>query len=254
MSRSDRPDPPIMQAESSGPRTIRISAKAVRLDIRGKMSDAALMEKYGISAKNLERIKRTLVANRLLTEEEVSNQGGPAAPTGKRVQANQFVADFRKFPDDFFLMKKYSLNPRQLQKVYDSLLDKNLISEFEFHCRVGQAPELEEPGTSRVPPAASTVVSLIEKNVDEITDRFTREDDDGLPQSFYKDHSGITLGRATRKDKTSEPGPRPLIQLSTVVEVLTEACPKCGKPKDCKSPQSCPHCGVVYAKYKGHRR
>ncbi len=255
MSNSDRPDPPTTHIQSGSQKTVRISAKAIRQDIKARMSDEALMRKYGISARNLEQIKRTLLANQLLTEEEVRNQGAPAAPAGKRIQANQFVADFRKFPDDFFLMRKYSLTPRQLQKVYDALLDKNLISEFEFHCRVGQSPELENPIDSHIPPAASTVVSLIEKNVDDITDRFSETDDeDNLPKTFFKDHSGITLGRATRKDQAPGKGHRPLLQASTVVDVVTaEACPKCGKAKDPTSSHACLHCGIVFARYQKNR-
>jgi hypothetical protein len=254
MSEFDQTEPRAASVDSTGPKTVRISAKAIRQDIKSKMSDKGLMDKYGISGKNLVRIKRTLLANRLLTEEEVKNQGAPAAPQGKTVQASQFVIDFRKFPDDFYLMKKYSINPKQLQKVYRALLDKNLISEFEFHCRVGQAPELEEPSASRVPPAASTVVSLIEKTVDEITERFN-DDDDGLPKSFYRDHSGVTLGRAQRKQPESgKEGRRPLVSVSTVVEVIaTESCPKCGKPKEQFCPDSCPHCGVVFSKLKKNR-
>ena len=216
MSEFDKPDPQAVSAGPEGPKTIQISAKSIRQDIKARMSDRDLMKKYGISAKNLERIKRTLLVNRLLTEEELKNQGSPAAPEGKRLQANEFVDAFRKFPDDFYLMKKFSLNPKQLGKVYATLMDKNLISEFEFHCRVGQTPELEDPNASHLPEAASTVVSLIEKTVDEITERFM-DDDEGVPKDLFRDHSGITLGRAKRKEPAPVKDRRRLVQASSVV-------------------------------------
>jgi len=62
-----------------------------------------------------------------------------AAPTtcsaGKLIRAKEFLACFRQDPDDLHLMRKFSLSPKQLRRVCEALIEKGLITEFEYNHR-----------------------------------------------------------------------------------------------------------------------
>jgi hypothetical protein len=231
-------------ADSSGGKKIRISARAIREDIKNRLDDRALMEKYGLSLKNLLRVKRTLVANGLLSEEEIQNQGAPARPGQKTLQAGAFMRDFRQRPDDFYLMKRYELTPRQLKKVYDAMQRRGLLSDFELNSRDRIAPELQE--VSDHPIAASTVVSMVENQVEEVTQRIREEKYGGLPSGMFKDFSGRKIGSGA-----ADSHPHALRNTSTVVDILPPGtCPKCGSEKEHREAASCAVCGIVFWKYR----
>ncbi len=76
------------------------------------------------------------------------------------IKAKEFLSSFREMPDDFKLMEKYGISARQLARLYSSLIEKDLLTEFEYSQRENKAPELEED----LPPqlSVSTAVSLVE--------------------------------------------------------------------------------------------
>lgn len=229
-----------------------INAQEVCGDIRSGLTDQELMLKYKISPDTLVQLKKELLLRRLVTPREIEAQGGAPVQARKKINAGRFLADFRERPDDLYLMEKYGLKPRQLKKVYDSLIAKHMLSEYEYEYRDRKAPELDQE--IEAPPAASTVVSVVESAEfrQMSAQRAFRSGD--LPEAFFRDYSGIKIGSNT--------GPPPGIhrQASTVVEgrksgfstvvdiVDFECCPNCGVPKHVDSKDSCLSCGIVFAK------
>ncbi len=229
-----------------------INAKEVCGEIRSGITDQELMLKYKLSPNTLGQLKKELLLRRLVTPQEIEAQSGAPVQARKKINAGRFLADFRERPDDLYLMEKYGLKLRQLKKVYDSLIAKHLLSEYEYEYRDTKAPGLDRE--IEAPPAASTVVSVVESAEfrQMSAQRAVRSGD--LPEAFFRDYSGVKIGQST--------GPPPGIHrqasavadnrktgFSTVVEIVDfECCPKCGVPKHVDSKDSCLSCGIVFAK------
>jgi len=218
--------------------TIRIVAREFVRDVRAGVSDAWLLEKYGLSVAGLLKVKRQLVAKGLLNVDEV----GPLETTGRLsadlVDLSDFVETFSKRPDDCHLMAKYSLTPDQLKEVYETAIRKGLLSEYEVNARARKAREIDDdarPGhdetsseTWKTEPVEVTGYST------EIRNFMLNFADDTGPYARSTDEPTRNVARQTgnRGSAAADPG----------------SCPKCGHPKDPDLPDSCPHCGIVYAK------
>ncbi len=227
-------------------KTVRVNIKQLVADIKAKKSDAELISAHGLPARNLNKLKRVLLARNLVTREEMAAQSGGKAIPKKTIDAEAFLADFRKQPDDDFLMNKYGLKPRHLQKVYDGLIRQGFLEEYEYHTRIGKTDELQTVEVA--PPAASALIESME-NPGARSSRprpSFRLSEDGLPPTFFEDQTGVELG------ETNAPGAQANLKGgSTVVDVVStqELCPRCGEKKDPNfSSNRCPKCGVVFSR------
>lgn len=235
---------------------VRISTRQIVQEIKAATSDAELCERYHLSRKSLFCLKKELLARRLVTLADVKEQCS-RSKAKKRLNVERFLYDFRRNPDDAYLMEKYSLGPSQLKRVYLDLMEKNQLSDYEYHSRSVQSPEVEQaPAT---PLTASSAVSLVEDYFQEpLIPNVKRESQQmGLPDDFFRDHSGVKLGKYLTDTPDfgcyhNQQKRRPHSTLacqSTVVELVEpDYCPNCGLAKNSFSPDACLGCGIVFAK------
>lgn len=240
---------------------VLINAKEMVRDIKSGKSDYELRTIYGISDKSLLKVKAELLARKLIDPEQHIESPKPPPVGKRRIEAESFLGDFRARPDDLYLMEKYCLKPAQLKKVYTALVAKGLLSEFELDTRDGKFPGMDEEAFGPAP--ASTVVSVVERGMFGLDAKRTDSEAHDLPSEFFKDHSGIKIGRpgppeaqdAGTAEEPDRQSAAALRTLSTVVEIIEgEYCPRCGSPKTRHSVDSCLHCGIVFAKFKAHGR
>ena len=52
-----------------------------------------------------------------------------------RIKARQFAKDVRSSMDDASLMAKYGLSPDQLQRIFEQMVDMNLLSQENIKVR-----------------------------------------------------------------------------------------------------------------------
>lgn len=154
-----------------------------------------------------------------------ANPLGHSEAKRRRINASEFLGAFRDRSDDYYLMGKFSLKPEHLRKVYDKLIERGLLAEHEYSHREKKSSEVGEkirstPSPEVSPPDITSVA----------------------PCKSETSHSGLH----------SEPIPSPNLSIaSTVVEQQAiEFCPKCDRAKHSDYPDSCPYCGVVFAKIK----
>jgi len=235
---------------------VRISARQIVEEIKSAMGDAELCERYRLSRKSLFCLKKELLERKLVTLADLRVQcsNGKAR---KKLNVERFLYDFRRNPDDVYLMEKYSLSASQLKRVYVSMMEKNLLSEYEYSSRAVQVPEVEQARTT--PHAPSAAVSLVEDRVDEpcFWDFKHERQQTELPGDFFRDHSGVKIGQYAANTPDFEcyhrqrkrAPERTLAPKSTVVElVVADYCPNCGLAKNSLSPDACLGCGIVFAK------
>jgi uncharacterized protein (DUF433 family) len=161
------------------PATRKIRAGDVVRDITGGMNDPDLMEKYDLTAKQLELLLQQMVDKGVLTQEQINERlnlaetaitkafdetrrsideldygdkppqastpapappraataGGPGRSRQARINVNDFVADILTGMSDLELLAKHSLNPRQLQFVFQRLLDMSYVTVPELQDR-----------------------------------------------------------------------------------------------------------------------
>ncbi len=223
---------------------IRVSAREVVRDIKNRESAQALKDKYSLNDQHLVKLKRVLLEHRLLSHEELDYLALPAIQNVKSVRAKEFITSFRKRPDDDFLMNEYSLNPKDLQKIYVALIEKRLLSEYEYHTRETKAAEVEEG--SKLEIDASTEVTLIRMNMDE----------SAVSEVRPRDHQSIPRvpGRSVcpRRERpaipVTLPGNAVRARGDSEQQRASGFCPNCYRVKTPSSPDSCPHCGIVFSK------
>ncbi|HTY23902.1 MAG TPA: hypothetical protein VMC85_12270 [Desulfomonilaceae bacterium] len=153
----------------------------------------------------------------------------------KTIKAKEFLASFREKPDDFYLLEKYGISLVQLKRVYAALIEKGLLSEYEYYGREKKAPGMEERQRPQL--SASTAVGIVEEPSETLTDRI-------LNSGYYLDtrvSKAISDAISTRKRRVSQN-----IDSEKDEESTMDLCPKCQKPKDPSSPSECPYCGVVF--------
>ncbi len=162
--------------------------------------------------------------------DEEAGEGSP--PKKRKINAKEFVAAFREHPDDFHLMVMFSMTAEQLKKIYSMLLAKGLLSEYEYNCR--ERKLVDSDADNWRSPAASELASLIE-NPSEIRAEIAysgHEKDSNVAKALEE----LQLRKQFENKRSRTEAP------------TTELCPKCHNPKDPSSPDSCIHCGIVFAK------
>lgn len=245
-----------------------VNAKDFISDIRAGKSDRALMECYSLSEKSLLRVKNDLLTRRLISLKDLK-RAGCRIRTRKKINSERFLYDFRQNPDDLYLMEKYGLKPHQLRTVYLSLIERHYLTDFEYESRTVRVPAVDEerrPTPRAEPePAPSTVVSVVDQHEDPETQYIERYRDSCLPPEFFKDYSGVQIGRTSPEDLPdfgpgqASPGPgvptKSLNDQTTVVEILhTELCPRCSHPKSPDSEDTCLSCGIIFSKVEAAPR
>jgi hypothetical protein len=233
-----------------------ISTRQVIADIRARIGDAALMEKYSLSPRTLINLKKELLDRGLITPADIRPSRTPPNPQRKALSANEFVEDFRQNPNDEHLMARYNLTAAQLRTVYKKLIENRLLSEYEYYMREGASPKLEEPSVS--PQPASSVVEEKERDLQPSPSR-GHGAAQALPGDFFRDYSGIKIGQGRPPepvdldpDAAYQKPPEQLRTLrdqSTVVQLVTcELCPNCARPREDPSLESCIYCGIIFSK------
>ena len=234
-----------------------INTYQVVADFKARIGDAAIMDKYSLSPRSLINLKKELLGRGLITPDDIRPSRTPLKPNRKPLKAKEFVKDFRDRPDDVFLMEKYCLTAPELRTVYKKLIEKRWISEYEFYMREGIVPEVGEPVEHL---SMFSDASVFLQTTTTTTPTAVQSRDSGLPEDFYRDHTGIKIGTGTKAvdlvpDDEESPTLRAIRGLRdenlTVVQLMTtELCPNCSRPKGNPSEESCSFCGIVYAKMK----
>jgi hypothetical protein len=173
---------------------------------------------------------------------DTSAEAPSVGPKKKLVIARQFLMSFRERPDDIYLMDKYSLNPKQLKKVYNALIEKGWLEEYEYHTRDRKAPELEEPTVNLGDMSTNVTVK----------GSFTED-----TLELYRSHSSLNLTQTDGRGRTQgvPPAGRSSAQKSPgatgQIKLVPhdDLCPNCRREKHPSSPDSCIACGVVFSKY-----
>jgi uncharacterized protein (DUF433 family) len=98
----------------------RVSAKEVLEDIKSGMDDPALMEKYQLSSRGLERLFRDLV-------------GAGLWPERRSVRAKDVLRDIQEGAGRAELMEKYRLSFRGLQALVTLFVDAGVIRRDDLY-------------------------------------------------------------------------------------------------------------------------
>ncbi len=134
----------------------RIAVGEVLRDIRSGMDDAALMQKYHLSAKGLQSLFQKLLEKELITPTEIEqrtpgSEGASLAEPSKQpdkkgalINPAGAVRDVRSGMHDFDLMEKYRLSAKGLQSLFDHLVKAGLMEQAEFDRRMPSFDETVE--------------------------------------------------------------------------------------------------------------
>jgi len=98
----------------------RVRARDILADIKSGMDDPALMEKYKLSVKGLEKLFRELV-------------GAGLWPERRQVRAREVLRDIRLGAGRSELMEKYGLSFRGLQALVTLFVDAGVVSRDELY-------------------------------------------------------------------------------------------------------------------------
>lgn len=217
---------------------VRIPAGEFAEDIKSGAADSLLMEKYGLSPRSLEKAKTELLARGLLPIEGVARldkrEESPRSPTAAR----DFLESFSKTPDDYALMAQYSLKPHQLKVVYERLIKRGLLSEYQFNTRAVKAPEIDGEANPRREDSTSITWKT------ELVDTWKDSTEIRKFLLCLADGDVSQGGSGSQKDNGRTGG----VEGSGCTPAGGESCPKCGHPKDPSIRDSCSRCGIVYAK------
>lgn len=136
----------------------KISAKVVAADIRSGMSNAELMEKYGLSERGIESLFRKLIENRVVTEGEISGIGqassravspesreapaepGPAAgePRIDSKSAEAVLEEVRKGSHYYDIMMRLHMGRDELGDMLDFLVRRGDLTAEEVEAKTGR--------------------------------------------------------------------------------------------------------------------
>ncbi len=218
---------------------VRINASEFISDVKSGKSDGELMEKFGLSVRSLPKVKQELLKRNLLSPEEVGLTESASVAQGVAINAKEFLRRFRNDPDDAALMDAYSINPTKLNLIYQTLIKKGLLSEYEYEHRQGKCPELEEtPAPEREDSTSVTLKELIPRAMQDSFRSAVSHSDQGRVRGqrspFGSDPDSNLSGR-----RQGELPREPELGI----------CPNCNEPKHPSSPEECLNCGVIYSKY-----
>ena len=114
-----------------------IKTRDVVNDIRARMSDTGLMEKYDLSAKGLQSIFAKLISIKAITQNEVDRR--PAAYNDtvviREIKASELVQEIGVGMSDFDLMEKYGLSAKGLEKAFRMLVESGAVNAEELRGR-----------------------------------------------------------------------------------------------------------------------
>jgi hypothetical protein len=128
---------------------MQINSRQAVEAIRSGMSDLALMEKFALSARGLQKLFKKLVAAGELEQLEVharllaSQQSHvvdliisqPVQTKKARIEADKALEDIRAGVSDSELMQKYNISAKGLESLFRKLLAASLISRRELSSR-----------------------------------------------------------------------------------------------------------------------
>ncbi len=173
-----------------------------------------------------------------------------AAPTtcstGQLIRAKDFLTCFRQKPDDLYLMQKFSLSPKQLAKVYQALIEKGLLTEFEYHYLRGIPPLVLEGrncGPNRGEPTTKNRTCET---------RGTEPPADKRPKLRNYFQKPVSRIESLPDPRMSGPKSRNKVMERSGKELLhrPDVCPRCCKATDPCSPDTCMSCGVIFSKFR----
>jgi hypothetical protein len=167
----------------------RVKAASAVRDIRQDMSDAALMEKYGLSSKGLESLFRKLVQAGEIMHAELDHRlldtrsshyvdlDEPAQTNGAkcRINAAEALLDVRSGLSDAAIMKKYDISIRGLNSLFRKLVLAGRIEQAELDRRtiVSQQShfvdleERPEPAVAKIRVKASDLAACIRSGMND---------------------------------------------------------------------------------------
>ncbi len=152
----------------------------------------------------------------------------------KTINAKEFLASFREKPDDFYLLEKIGIKPSHLKRIYSALIEKGLLSEYEYNRRARKLPKIEDHKRPQLP--ASMAISIIEEPSEALTEHVLN-----LGYSLDPDLAkALSDAIESKKPRKSKP--------IKADQEAPKLCPKCHKPKHPSSPDDCIYCGVVFGK------
>lgn len=223
---------------------IRVSAKEIVKDIQDGMSDGALMEKYGLSVRSLPKVKSELVKMGMTVPRAPASSNGCPVSGKISISAKDFIKSFRENSDDFALMERYALSPDLLKSVYEQLLSKGVLSEYEFYHRERKCAELREMELPEM--EDSTAIDLTQGLY-------------GALKDYHKIEDVPSRNLAAKRATWVEDGPFPSADPHARARGprsrhATGPCPKCGRARSIEHEDSCPFCGVVFEKLKADKK
>jgi len=98
-------------------------------DVRARMSDAALQEKYGLSREKFYLYKATAL-------DIIAKEDSKKSERKIRISGKQLLKDIQSGMDDEALMIKYDLAPRQLQSAFRKIISAGLATPMELSHRL----------------------------------------------------------------------------------------------------------------------
>ena len=223
---------------------VRVSAREVVRDIRNRESAKALKDKYGLEDRHLIKLMKVLVKNQWMSPQELEYLALPETRNEKGARIKDFIASFRNKPDDYFLMEKYSLSAKDLQRIYEAVIENGLLSEYEYHTREKKAPEVEQG--SEFETDTSTEVTLIRMDLN--TNRFSQVRLRDRPSTPRNPEKPRGLNRPEQTPSATPAGSVMRASGDDEKSCFPGLCPNCHGATDPSSPDSCLYCGIVFSK------
>ncbi|MGO9119481.1 MAG: hypothetical protein ACLQPD_17965 [Desulfomonilaceae bacterium] len=176
-----------------------------------------------------------------------------AAPTtcsaGKLIRAKEFLACFRQTPNDLHLMGKFCLSSKQFKKVYEALIEKGLLTEFEYNHREMSTDKSESLATRPNPQLDRATVR--EGRISEI--RHMQRPSEEIHKSLELcSNSSAKIDPLSRVQASSRHKQRTMrLERSNKSAFERPAFrPKCSHVTNPWSPDPCISCGVVFSKLR----
>lgn len=113
----------------------RIKAGDAVNDIRSGMTDSAMMERYGLSAKGLHKLFLKLLEVKAITQMELNQRCAAYHDTAmiQLVDSRNMVDDVRFGMSDSELMNKYALSSEGLRRAFQKMIDAKLITVEDLY-------------------------------------------------------------------------------------------------------------------------
>lgn len=204
-----------VETPSLSPKKPVIDAADAVHSIRAGLDDAALMNKYGISARGLESLFAKLVAAGAVTYEELEErltkshsnvivdegvqEGSPAAESDKQPDLSTIVDEVRSAVSHEAMMERFNLSSKELNKLLKTLVTQGMVSQAELDrslCQNCTSLEIRHRTTGEVlyRGLERSLGALVEKAVQELVN--LAETDLAGANLARRDLSGAQMARA----------------------------------------------------------